>query len=154
MVVEVVTSDAGNGNGNTGNNNGNGWTGADAIGLLNVFEHMLLAMERRLVEKMDDNSELAAERWDRHDKDSERTLKAIEDRFEKVHGLIKTVDETLAAHLKKERDEDLVNEIRVQPIVKAVRYVIAHWRTALLIIVSILAILGFSGETLNRLLGH
>lgn len=130
------------------------WTGSDAIGLLNVFEHMLLAMERRLVEKMDSNSKQAAERWERHDKESDRTLQAIEDRFEKVQATIKTIGDSLEAHLEKERREQEVSEARTEPIFKVVGYVTRHWRTILLFIVAMLGIMGFTGETLNKLLGH
>lgn len=138
-------------------NNGNSissLSGADVTALVTLFSNMLHAMEGRLIAKMDDNSRLAIERWAKHDLDSERIQNAWTEKF---IGLEKRLDDHLVianAHFTKERDEDLVSEARVKPVLTAVQYLAKNWRTILLVIVSIIAILGFSGETLNKLLGY
>jgi len=131
-----------------------GLTSSDVIGLVTVFERMLLAMENRLVAKMEENTQGAKDRWGLHDRDSERVLRDIADKFLAIEQSIELVEQALNLHLKQEADEDLQTQARVRPVLTLFQYLAKNWRTILLLIVSMLAILGFSGETLNKLLGR
>lgn len=128
-------------------------TVSEVTGLVGLFNESLLAMEGRLVSKMDDSSRRAAERWVKHDLDSERLLKDIEHRFDTIEKALR--DHVLIAEKRwaEDHDEELVLQARIKPVTSFATYIARNWRTILLIIVSLLAILGFSSDTLTRVLG-
>ena len=137
----------------------------EVTGLVQLFNNQLLAMEGRLVAKMDDNSRMASERWVKHDHDRERILEDIEKRFGKLEAEMCKQTASLAEDLKahvaiadaywaKERDEELILDARLTPVKGAVAYLRRNWKTILLVIVSILAVLGFSANTLEEILEH
>lgn len=124
----------------------------EVTGLVQLFNNSLLAMEGRLIAKMDENSRRASERWAKHDLELEANTKRIVARFEKVEASITLIEKSLKEHLDKEHDDELVVQARVKPITTVAGYIAKNWRTILLLIVSVLAILGFSGETLQTFL--
>jgi hypothetical protein len=138
-------------NGNGGN--GGSMSVTEVTGLVNLFNGMLLAMEGRLITKMDDNSRMAEGRWARHDADSKKLCETFGDRFERIETVLKTTADALQEHLDKEHDEELRAEERVKPVKTIAQYVGRNWRTILLLIVSLLAVLGFSFDTLSRVSG-
>lgn len=105
----------------------------EVTGLVQLFNNQLLAMEGRLVAKMDDNSRLASERWVRHDQELEANTRRIVKRFEEIEKSILVIETTLESHLKKEHDEELVVQARVRPVVTVAQYVAKNWRTIALI---------------------
>lgn len=137
----------------------------EVTGLIQLFNNQLLAMEGRLSAKMDDNSRLASERWTKHDQDSERVLADIEKRFTKLEAELCEQTSVLAAEFKahtqeaesrwkKERDEEIRLDARLTPVKGVIAYVRRNWKTILLLVVSVLAILGFSVNTLEEILSH
>ncbi len=112
---------------------------ADVTALVTLFSGMLNQMEARIIARLDQNSLGAAERWTVHEK--EHTA----------------LEAKLDAHLKKSaevwahyRDEELVEQARIAPIKTGAAWLWTNWRTILLLIVAGIAVLGFSGETLDR----
>jgi hypothetical protein len=120
-------------------------TVTEVTGLINLFNAQLLAMEGRLVAKMDDNSRLASERWSKHDRELEKQTLSMAIRFESVEKSILIIENSLQDHLDKEHDEELVIKARVKPVQTTLQYVVRHWRTAVVIFLAILGILGWSG---------
>lgn len=125
---------------------------SDVTGILHLFEQMLLAMESRLVAKMDSNSRAATERWAMHDRDLEVNTKRVIERFEKLEKWIGTLDSALQAHLDKEHDEELVLDARVKPVKTLAQYTSKNWKTILLVAIAVFGALGFAGENLQTLL--
>lgn len=129
--------------------NGNGsMTVTEVTGLVQLFNNQLLAMEGRLVAKMDDNSRLASDRWVKHDRDLDANRKILIDRFEKLEEAILTVEKTLQAHLDKEHDEELVVQARIKPVKSLLDYTVRNWRT---IALWVMLILTFAGVAAGRL---
>jgi len=137
----------------------------EVTGLVQLFNNQLLAMEGRLSSKMDDNSRMASERWVKHDHDSERILADIEKRFIKMETEMCKQTAAIAAELKahiavadaywaKEHEAEIALNARLTPVKGAVAYFRRNWKTILLVIVSILAVLGFSVNTLETILSH
>lgn len=116
------------------------WTGSDVLGIITVFERMLLAMEARLVAKMDDNSQAAAERWARHDRELEASTARMEERFQKVEHNLLTVETLLEGHLQKDREEDLVSAARVAPVKTTFTWLWSHWRDLVLVAIGLIAL--------------
>lgn len=138
---------------------------SEVMGLVRLFNDSLLAMEARLGAKMDDNSRIASERWTKHDREFERALADVEKRFSKLETAMENrfcaVEKALQAHIviaqerwDKEHDEDLILDARLTPVKGAIAYFRRNWKTILLVIMSILAVLGFSSETLRNLAGQ
>jgi maltodextrin utilization protein YvdJ len=124
----------------------------EVTGLVNLFNGMLMAMEGRLIAKMDDNSRQAIANWVRHDQELAANTKRIVDRFEKIESSLLKVETCLQVHLDQEHEERIATEARVKPVVMSIQWFTKNWRTILLFIVATLAILGFSGETADKLL--
>lgn len=136
---------------------------SDVMGLVRLFNDSLLAMETRLGAKMDDNSRAASDRWTKHDRDNERVLADIEKRFAKMEAEFCKQTASIAGDLKahvavaqerwdKEHDEELILDARLTPVKGAFAYLRRNWKTILLVIVSILAVLGFSVSTFQNIL--
>jgi hypothetical protein len=159
MTDQTDTVPPSNGNG------ANSMTVTEVTGLVQLFNNQLLAMEGRLSAKMDDNSRMASERWVKHDHDSERILGDIEKRFVNLETEFckqtSLIAEDLKAHVaiadahwKKEHDAEVALDARLTPVKGLIGYVRSNWKTILLLIVSVLAILGFSATTLENILEH
>lgn len=133
----------------------------EVTGLVQLFNNQLIAMEGRLVAKMDDNSRMASERWVKHDHDAERILIDIEERFQKMQvefqkeikavadGLKEHVD-IANAHWSKEHDDEVRLNARLTPVKGLLAYVQRNWKTILLVMMSLLAVIGFSSETIRH----
>lgn len=114
-------------------------TVSEVTGLVNLFNNQLALMEGRLVNKMDDNSRLASERWVRHDAELDRNTKRIVARFEAIEGSILTIEKTLNAHLDKEHDEEIATEARVKPVKNVAGWFWRNWRDLLLLFIGLVA---------------
>lgn len=139
-------------------------TGINVLELIRMFNDSLHAMEARLGAKMDDNSRIASERWIKHDHDAERIMMDIENRFVKIEANMETrtceIQKALEVHIaearerwQREHDEEVAFDARLTPVKGIIGYVQHNWKTILLLIMSVLAILGFSSDTLQRILG-
>ena len=117
--------------------NGNG------LSILHLFEVMLLAMERRLVEKMDDNSRLASERWAKHDLELEANTKRVVERFV-------ALETTLGLHLDEAKNRKLVAEARTRPIRSSAGWLWDHWRDVVLLLVGLFALVSAITEVLAK----
>jgi hypothetical protein len=124
------------------------WSAGDVLGVINVFERMLLAMEARLVAKMDDNSRLASERWAQHDNQLVANEKRIIERFERLEGDLIKMETTLEAHLKAEEREDIVNEARIRPLKGGIAWFWRNWRDIVLLLIGLFALATFITDAL------
>jgi hypothetical protein len=129
------------------------WSAGDVLGVINVFERMLLAMEARLVAKMDDNSRLAADRWAQHDAQLALNEKRILARFERLEADLVKMETVLNDHLKKEEHEDIVNEARIRPLKGTIGWLWHNWRDLLIIAIGLLAFAAAWGEWFGRIFG-
>jgi hypothetical protein len=116
---------------------------SNGLSVIHLFEVMLLAMERRLVEKMDDNSRLASERWAKHDLELEQNSKRITDRFVMI-------ETQLGLHLAQVRDRKLIVDARSQPIRKALGWLWDHWRDVVLLAIGLFALLAAITEVIAK----
>jgi hypothetical protein len=116
---------------------------SNGLSILHLFEVMLLAMERRLVEKMDDNSRLASERWAKHDIELEQNTKRVVDRFA-------ALETTLGLHLDEANNRKLVAEARTRPIRSSVGWLWDHWRDVVLLAIGLFALLTAITEVLAK----
>jgi hypothetical protein len=123
---------------------------SEVTGIVSLFNGMLWAMEGRLIAKLDENSRGATERWAKHDRELEQNRVAIVDRFVKVEGSILKVETCLEMHLDKEHDEELAARERVRPVVLSAQYLSRNWKTVLLILFSLAALVGLIDESVVR----
>jgi len=127
-------------------------TTSDVTGIVGLFNVMLASMEARLVAKLDGNTRMAVERWAMHDARDDKNAEMLAERFGKLEASILKVETCLDTHLDKEREEDIANKARVQPVVMSAKYLSTNWKTILLVVFSLLALAGFIDETAVRLL--
>ena len=135
------------------NGSGGSMSVTEVTGLVQLFNNQLLAMEGRIVAKMDDNSRAASERWVKHDHELEVNTKRIVSRFEAVESSILTVEKALKTHLDREHDEEVASQARVQPIKGFVAWFWRNWRDVLLLAIGIIALLTFLTDWFGHVLG-
>lgn len=114
-------------------------TVSEVTGLVNLFNSQLALMEGRLVNKMDDNSRLASERWVKHDAELDKNTKRIVARFESIEGSILVIERTLNDHLDKEHDDEVAMEARVRPVKSVAGWFWRNWRDLLLLFIGLVA---------------
>ncbi len=121
-------------------------TSSDVTALVSLFNTMLVAMEARIIARLDQNALGAAERWSLHEREHAAHEKAYAELEARLDEHIRKSTE-IWAHV---REEELREDARIEPIKNGAAWLWANWRTLLLLIVAGIAILGFSGETLDR----
>ena len=117
-------------------------TVSEVTGLVNLFTSMLNTSTAQIIARIDDNAKSETERWRKHDLELERNRVAVVERFLKIE---RSLDEHLQvanAHFTKEHDEDLVMDARVRPVRVSLAYVAGHWKTVLLVLLSVLGLMG------------
>ena len=125
----------------------------EVTALVQLFNNQLSAMEIRLSQKMDENSARATERWVKHDLELETNTKRVVARFEKLEGVLCTVEKALEAHLDREREEDIANDARIKPIRMSISWVWLYRKDILLFIIFVMAALAAGGEWFGRIIG-
>jgi hypothetical protein len=125
--------------------NGNGLSGADMLALIAHMTDLLSKMENRIMERLDDNSRGASERWAKHDRELEANTKRVIARFEIVEADLLTVSKALGGHLDREHDEELATQARVKPIRTVGLIVVQNWKSIALALFALLGILGWAG---------
>lgn len=122
------------------------WTAGDVLGVVSVFERMLASMEHRLIDKFEDGSRNANERWVQH----ERDRVGLDSRFEKLETRLHDIETTLTEHLVHEREEDLIIQARVRPVKNGFAWLWLHWRDVALLGLAIAALATLIAERLSR----
>jgi hypothetical protein len=125
----------------------------EVTGLINLFAGLLNTSTSLILGRLDENAKMASERWMKHDAELARNRDAIVARFEKIEGVLDKDVKTLDEHLSKAHDDQVALDARVRPVMTLAGAVQRNWKTILLFIVAVLAILGFSVETFQRILG-
>jgi hypothetical protein len=115
---------------------------AEVTGLVTLFTSMLHTSTVQIIGRMDDNARMASERWVKHDIELERNRETVVARFLKVETALDAHLVVANAHFVREHDEDLVMDARVRPVKTSLAYVVAHWKTAALVILSVVGLLG------------
>ncbi len=113
--------------------------------LIQSFVSMVGGMEGRLADQIRENAAASKERWGRWEGEFNSYKVATDRRVE-------IVEVQLRDHLQRKHDDDLILQSRIKPVQTTVGWLVRNWRTVLLLIVSILAVLGFAGETMHGLL--
>lgn len=122
-------------------------TAGDVTALISVFQNMLDRSEQRIIARLDQNSTTGAERWMLHEKEHG----AIEVRMSKHEADFETFRDKAIAVYDHYHEQEVAEEARLQPFKLSAQWLWTNWRTILLLLVALVAILGFSGETLDRL---
>lgn len=126
---------------------------SEVLHLVTLFNTSLGAMEKRLGDKMDENSAAAKDRWTVHDKQlAENTLRVIT-RFELVEASQKATNATLLEHLDRERIEEERTDARVRPVKIGMAWVVANWRTVALFLFVMLGWFAVTADLVARYLG-
>lgn len=112
--------------------------------MLHLFEVMLLAMERRLVERMEENSELARSNWAKHDAELATNTRRIVERFE-------ALEKQLGLHLEEARLHRVASDARVRPVRSAFSWTWDHWRDIVLLAIGLFALVSALVEAGTRL---
>lgn len=137
---------------------------SDVLGVISIFERMLLAMEARLVAKMDDNNRLAAERWAQHDAQAllhdQRLVARFEsiesrynERFLSLEKSLLTTSTTLETHLKGHEREDIESAARIKPIKGVIGWLWENWRDVVIVVIALAALLTAWGDSIAKLFG-
>ena len=121
------------------------------LGLLNVFERMLLAMEARLVAKMDDNARAASERWARHDEDHRTRDKISDDRFMMIERNLQDHLDKSRTYIQARHDAEVRADARVKPVLTVAQYIVKNWRSIALLVLVALVILGYVSGDVRQL---
>src|SRR5512141_878430 len=118
-------------------------TVSEVTSLVTLFNGMLLAMEGRLARKIEDMAQVSRDRWARHDLDLDRERALMLARFERIEKVVND-------HISQEHEEEIILEARVRPVKNVFSYLAKNWRTVLLIIVSVLALIDVSAMDLAK----
>lgn len=125
--------------------NGNGLSGADMLALIAHMSNLLGEMEGRIMARLTENSQGAADRWRKHDEELERNTKRVVQRFEVIEADLLTVSNCLKAHLDKEHDEEVATQARVRPVKTLAQWLAVNWKSVLLAILALAGIFGWVG---------
>jgi len=125
--------------------NGNAITGADMLALIAHITDLLNASERRILSRLDDNSERATERWVKHDAELAANTQKIVTRFEKIEAEMIEMSRCIHGHLSKEHDDEVALQARVQPVRTAGLWLAQNWRSLLLALLALLGVMGWAG---------
>ena len=115
---------------------------AEVTGLVNLFTSMLATSTAQIIARIDANSSAESERWRKHDAELDRNREQVVERFLKVENALDRHLQVANAHFTKEHDEDLVMDARVRPVRVSLAYVAGHWKTVLLVLLSVLGLMG------------
>lgn len=121
-------------------------TVTEYTGLISLISGMLAAMETRILERLTDNSRLAAERWARHDEDSKRVLADWDARFGRLEA--KVEEHHHAAEL-----EHVTWDARISPLRNTATLIAKNWKTLLLALFAALGFIAISADIVARYLG-
>jgi hypothetical protein len=133
--------------------NSHGMSVMDVTSLVTMFGGMLSAMEGRILDRMRENSLAATDRWRLHDEQLTRDREAVIGRFTKIELRVEEVGVAVTAHHQAAHEDQLVADARIKPVKGAVAWIWRNRNSILLVVISVLAILGFLGDTLTGLLG-
>ena len=120
-------------------------TATDVTALVGLMSGMLDRMESRIIARLDDNSRLASERWQKHDAELEANTRRVVKRFEVIEGELLTVSNCLKGHLDKEHDEAVTTSARVRPVKTVLGWAIVNWKNIALLVIAALTALGILG---------
>ena len=120
-------------------------TATDVTALVSLMSGMLDRMESRIIARLDDNSRLAAERWQKHDAELAANTTRVVKRFEAIESELLTVSNCLKGHLEREHDEDIATAARVRPVKTVLGWAIANWKNIALLVIAVLTALGILG---------
>ena len=130
------------------NGNGSGLSGADMLALMGHITGLLTAMEGRIMDRLTENASGATIRWSAHETKHAEELadntKRIVDRFVKLETALDSHIVVLNAHLKKEELEDITVQARVQPVKTLGMFLVANWRTLVIVMFIVLGLFGWT----------
>ena len=126
---------------------------ADATGLIAAMASLLNTSTQTILAQLAQNSAGAAERWKIHDAELERNRAAIVARFLVIETALDEHLQVANAHFAKEHDEDIVMDARIRPVKTGAAWLVANWRSILLLLFGSLGFLAVLADLVARYLG-
>jgi hypothetical protein len=114
---------------------------------------LLSEMEGRIMNRLDANSQGAAERWRKHDEELAVNTKRVVERFVKIESVLDAHISEANAFFAKQHDEDVASDARVRPVRTTLAWVIEHWGSILLFLFGLLGFLAIAADVIARYLG-
>jgi hypothetical protein len=96
---------------------------ATDLSLLSLLLQQMTLMEGRIVRQMTESSDAAKVRWKAHDEQHDEWEKAL-----------RALSHRLDDHLKKEEENDLIFDARVQPVKRLGLWFTREWRTVAIVV--------------------
>lgn len=117
-----------------------GMSARDVTALVHLFVSMLQEVKKDLLSALENNSRGAQERWEKHEKEHADLAERLDCHIEEAQKRWKADDQ-----------EEERFDARVEPIKAFLQWLRYNWKDILLLIIGLLALIGFSTETLERL---
>jgi hypothetical protein len=122
----------------------------DVTALMSLINSMLQAMEFRILQRLDLNSQAATERWAKHDAELAENTKRVVDRFERLELALEATNVSVRDHHQREHERQIVTDARIRPIRGSISWLWLHWRDVVLLIIGMIAL----GTFLVDFFGH
>lgn len=120
---------------------------------MSLINSMLQAMEYRILQRLDQNSLAATERWAKHDAELAANTKRVVDRFEKLELALEATNQSVREHHQREHEKQLVVDARIRPIRGSIAWLWLHWRDIVLLLIGLIALGTFVADAIGHGLG-
>ena len=124
-------------------------TVVETTGLLALLHTMLGDMERRLIQRLEDNSLGATDRWKLHEEAESREHKSLLDMILVVQRDLDSHLLVANAHFQREQKSDIAMDARVRPL----RWVLVNRRDILILLFGLLGFFAVAADLLSRYFG-
>lgn len=125
--------------------------------LVTLIAGMLAAMETRIIERLADNSRIAAERWARHDVESSRVWERHDAEAARVmvdwDARFGRLEQSVSDHHHAAEMEHVTWDARINPLRNSAALVAKNWRTILLAFFALLGFVAIAADVVARYLG-
>lgn len=125
----------------------------DVTELVKLFVSMLHETKNDLLAAMSANSLAAHDRWTRHEAEHAQLMEQWRCELEELSTKFTAHEEVALARWKEQDHEEEVFDARVEPLKAGWAWIRKHWRDLLIVMLGLLALLGFSTQTLETLFG-
>jgi hypothetical protein len=111
--------------------------------LIHSFALMIQGVEQRITERISANADASKDRWERWETDFRDYRKGIEKR-------LTLLEASVHDHAEEARQAKIAREAKIRPIRALGLFLVLHWRDILILLIGILALMGFTEATLER----
>lgn len=121
--------------------------------LIHSFASMMSSMEKRLADQISHNAGASKERWERWEREFEKYQRDTGRRIELLEEQHSIQQNRVDALYKEKEHDEIVWDSRLGPVKRAGIWLGRHARDIIIVILGILAVLGFSTEAIQRIMG-